>query len=388
MRHAIGTLLVLVVLVCTFPQACSAYSVLTHEQIVDLLWDEQIKPLLLQKYPGATADDLRVAHSYAYGGCLIQDMGYYPFGNRLFSDLVHYVRSGDFVQALLSEATDVNEYRSSVVPAVPAGELINAVVANELQDREQLRKWIYVIEKREGNQSLTEEQVETKNGPLYRVLARDGVPLTPDQRRQDNARIGRLLHDTGQQAKLKQQYDDDEQKLEKLMRVMPQAFLYDYDGVDGKFVRLKFRPDPSYQPPDYEARVVHSLAGTVLIDSQHQRLAKLSGQLINGVNFGFGILGHIDNGGTIEIGRVQVGPLQWKTALLNIQLSGRLIFFKTISKQQYEVRSNFRAVPGDLSLADANDLLVSPILHSPGPKPRHGDPATTAFNLPQESLPE
>jgi len=110
MRHAIGTLLVLVLLVFTFPQACSGYSVLTHEQIVDLLWDEQIKPLLLQKYPGATADDLRMAHGYAYGGCLIQDMGYYPFGNRLFSDLVHYVRSGDFVQALLSEATDVNEY--------------------------------------------------------------------------------------------------------------------------------------------------------------------------------------------------------------------------------------------------------------------------------------
>jgi zinc dependent phospholipase C len=110
MRHAIGTLLVLVLLVFTFPQACTAYSVLTHEQIVDLLWDEQIRPLLLQKYPGATADDLRMAHSYAYGGCLIQDMGYYPFGNRLFSDLVHYVRSGDFVQALLSEATDVNEY--------------------------------------------------------------------------------------------------------------------------------------------------------------------------------------------------------------------------------------------------------------------------------------
>ncbi len=110
MRHAVGTLLVLVLLVFTFPQACTAYSVLTHEQIVDLLWDEQIKPLLLQKYPGATDEDLRMAHSYAYGGCLIQDMGYYPFGNRLFSDLVHYVRSGDFVQALLSEATDVNEY--------------------------------------------------------------------------------------------------------------------------------------------------------------------------------------------------------------------------------------------------------------------------------------
>jgi hypothetical protein len=280
------------------------------------------------------------------------------------------------------------QYQSSVAPVVPASQLIHAVVANELRDREQLRKWMYVIEKREGKQSLTEEQVETRNGPLYRVLAMDGIPLTPDQRQQDNARISRLLQDTSQQVKLKQSYDDDEQKLEKLMRVMPQAFLYDYDGVDGTFVRLKFRPDPSYNPPDYEARVVHSLAGTVLVDAQQKRLAKLSGQIMNSVQFGWGIFGHIDRGGTIEVGRAQVGPSQWKTALLNIQLSGRLIFFKTISKQQYEVRSNFRAVPGDLSLSDANQLLVSPILHPPGPENRHIDAATSSVNSPREFLPE
>ncbi len=109
-RRASGALALSVLLVCALSQVCSGYSVLTHEQIVDLLWDEQIKPLLLQKYPGASPDDLRAAHAYAYGGSLIQDMGYYPFGNKFFSDLAHYVRSGDFVQALLSEATDVNEY--------------------------------------------------------------------------------------------------------------------------------------------------------------------------------------------------------------------------------------------------------------------------------------
>ena len=87
-----------------------AYSVLTHEEIVDLLWADTIKPLLLQKYPAATEDDLHKAHAYAYGGCLIQDMGYYPFGNKMFSDLVHYVRSGDFVDALIGESTDINEY--------------------------------------------------------------------------------------------------------------------------------------------------------------------------------------------------------------------------------------------------------------------------------------
>ncbi|MBZ5646976.1 MAG: hypothetical protein LAN37_07105 [Acidobacteriia bacterium] len=243
-------------------------------------------------------------------------------------------------------------------PVVPAGELIHAVVANELGDRVQQLKWMYVIEKRVGTQSLTEEQVETKSGPVYRVLAMDGIPLTPDQRQQDNARIGRLLRDTGQQSKLKQQYDDDEQKLETLMRVMPDAFLYDYDGVDGDLVRLKFRPDPNYKPPNYEARVVHSLAGIVLVDPRQKRLAKLSGQLINRVEFGWGLLGHIDDGGTIEIGRVQVGPSQWKTALINIQLSGRLVFFKTISKQEYETRSDFRTVSGALSLVEASQLLA------------------------------
>lgn len=92
------------------PTQASAYSVLTHEQIVDLVWDQQLKPLLLAKFPGATSEQMTDAHAYAYGGCMIQDMGYYPFGNRHFSDLVHYVRSGDFVINLLKDAQDMNEY--------------------------------------------------------------------------------------------------------------------------------------------------------------------------------------------------------------------------------------------------------------------------------------
>ena len=87
-----------------------SYSVLTHEQIVDLLWKDRIQPLLLKRFPNTSEDDLRKAHAYAYGGCVIQDMGYYPFGNKYFSDLVHYVRSGDFVIALLEDASNLNEY--------------------------------------------------------------------------------------------------------------------------------------------------------------------------------------------------------------------------------------------------------------------------------------
>jgi hypothetical protein len=92
------------------PPPSAAYAVLAHEAIVDSAWDEAIKPLLLERFPQATPEELKTAHAYAYGGCVIQDMGYYPFGNKFFSDLVHYVRSGDFVEALLRDSQDLNEY--------------------------------------------------------------------------------------------------------------------------------------------------------------------------------------------------------------------------------------------------------------------------------------
>ena len=91
-----------------------AYSVLTHEEIVDLAWTSEIQPLLLQRFPGLTADQIKEAHAYAYGGSVIQDLGYYPFGDREFSDLVHYVRSGDFVVELLRQSQDANEYAFSL----------------------------------------------------------------------------------------------------------------------------------------------------------------------------------------------------------------------------------------------------------------------------------
>ena len=137
MRNPIRAMLAALLVVLGFSHVCNGYSILTHEEIVDLLWADQIKPLLKQKYPNATEDDLRKAHAYAYGGCLIQDMGYYPFGNTMFSDMVHYVRSGDFVEALLAESTDINEYAFSLgalthyVADIVGHPVVNASVARE-----------------------------------------------------------------------------------------------------------------------------------------------------------------------------------------------------------------------------------------------------------------
>jgi hypothetical protein len=109
-KLAIRLGLAMVVTLIYTSQPCAAYSVLTHEEIVDLAWQDNLLPLLKKRFPAATDDDLKKAHAFAYGGSVMQDMGYYPFGNKYFSDLTHYVRSGDFVVDLLKEASDIDEY--------------------------------------------------------------------------------------------------------------------------------------------------------------------------------------------------------------------------------------------------------------------------------------
>src|SRR5579872_7006710 len=113
-RHRPGSfgrragVLTLAVLCCA--PTLGAYSVLSHEAIIDSAWDSSIKPLLLSRFPQATPEELKHAHANAYAGCIVQDMGYYPFGSQFFSDLVHYVRSGDFIVNLVREAQNLNEY--------------------------------------------------------------------------------------------------------------------------------------------------------------------------------------------------------------------------------------------------------------------------------------
>jgi hypothetical protein len=108
-RKTFAAILV-VVLAASFPQTCGAYAVLSHQAIIDAAWDTHIKPLLLKRKPSATEEELSEAQSYAYGGAIIQDMGYYPYGSHFFSDLTHYVRSGDFIEALLRDANDLDDY--------------------------------------------------------------------------------------------------------------------------------------------------------------------------------------------------------------------------------------------------------------------------------------
>jgi hypothetical protein len=242
-------------------------------------------------------------------------------------------------------------------PTQSAHDLVKDVVYNELQERRHPSLWQYRVNKRVLSQDLLEQEVETISGPVFRVLARQDTPLDPPARKKETDRLNNLVRNTSEQARMKQDNDNEEQRIQRLIAAMPDAFLYDYDGASEGGIRLAFRPNPAYNPPTYEARVYHALSGKVWIQPEQKRLLKIDAHIVSEIDFGFGLLGKVEKGGTFQIERQQVSPNRWKTSLLDVHVSGRIILFKTISKDQHEVRTDFKPMPSTTTVQDAVTLL-------------------------------
>jgi hypothetical protein len=242
-------------------------------------------------------------------------------------------------------------------PAESAHDLVKDVVYNELQERRTVSLWQYREEKRVASQTTIQQEVETRSGIVFRVLARQGRPLDPAAQKKETDRLNSLVRNTAEQARMRQESQAEEQRLERLIGAMPEAFLYTYDGMAEGNLRLSFRPNPAYNPQTYEARVYHGLAGEILIQPQRKRLVKIDAHIMTEIDFGYGLLGRVEKGGTFQIEREQVAENRWKTSLLEVHISGRVVLFKAISKDQREVRSNFQPVSSDLSVPGAVALL-------------------------------
>lgn len=242
-------------------------------------------------------------------------------------------------------------------PSQPAQDLVKDVAYNELQDRVQESFWEYRIDKRVDRHTLTEERVETRYGRLTRLIAKDGLPLSKAEQQQEDARLQSLLHNPGELQKAKEQFEKDDRRLKRLYAILPTAFLCDYDGEDGGNIRLRFRPNPAFKAPTYEARIFHALGGQIWIDPRQKRLVAIKSELIERVTFAYGLLGYVNKGGSFAIHRRQVSPAHWRTDLIDLQASGRLLLFKNVSREQHEARSRFEAVPGNTTLEQAEALL-------------------------------
>jgi hypothetical protein len=239
-----------------------------------------------------------------------------------------------------------------------AHDLVRRVVTNELKFQvEDHSRWMYRHEKEESERKQVKEIVETNDGSLSRLLSINGRTLDAAQQQKEDQRLQRLVSHPDEQRKLQQASTKEAERGTHLFNILPNVFVFAYAGRQGDFVTLTFRPDPNFQPPSIEARVLHSMEGEITVDIKEERLAALSGHLVEDVKFGGGLLGHLDKGGEFEVKQAEVAPGHWEMTVLDVDMKGKALLFKTIDVQETENHSDFRRMPDDQTLAEAAGTL-------------------------------
>lgn len=222
-------------------------------------------------------------------------------------------------------------------------------------------------EKRTPQLSQTKLMVETSQATAGLLVMQNGHPLTPQQRHDEEARLANYIQSPQELRKKKKQEKEDAEHTERILRALPDAFLYQRDGTGAgiqslgapgdEFVRLNFRPDPSYNPPSHVEQVLTGMSGHLLIDTTQNRIAEIDGTLSKEVEFGWGILGHLDPGGRFLVQQSDVGDHQWEVTHMQLSFTGKVLFIKRINMHSNEIFSDFHSVPGNLTFAQGVELL-------------------------------
>jgi hypothetical protein len=261
----------------------------------------------------------------------------------------------------LAAFTLSSDSKLSSPPNMSADELVRQVVANETQlvDSDHSH-WMYRQHHVEDGKDTLKECVDTDQGALCRLIAEGGHPLSQSEQAKEKERLAELVKNPERQRKLQEARKKDGDQALKMLKMLPNAFHYEYAGTEGDLVKLKFVPNPQFTPPDRESRVFHAMVGFMWVDRDAKRLVELSGKLTRDVDFGFGLLGHLYRGGTFQVKRADVGDGHWETTLLDVKIRGKALFFKTINADQRETTDNFAKAPGKLTMAEGMKMLEVP----------------------------
>jgi hypothetical protein len=239
-----------------------------------------------------------------------------------------------------------------------AGGFVRAVVANELKaDANDHSRWMYLDDNKVPDSHTVKIVIQTAQGDLSKTLKKDGRALTADEQKQDEKKIDDFVQDASVREKQKRDHEQDSEKAAALTKLLPDAFLWTFAGQKGASTTLDFKPDPKFNPPTRESRVFAAMEGTMVVDTKQKRIKQLRGTLTHDVDFGYGLLGKLQKGGTFEIERQQIAPGIWDITTTHIHIHGRALIFKSISEEQDEVTSNYHRTPASLSLADAAKML-------------------------------
>lgn len=233
-------------------------------------------------------------------------------------------------------------------------DLLKRVVKNELQaEAKDHAHWEYLTQSKKSGEEIKKRVIQTKEGEMSAVLARNGQPLTAAQKKKQDRRIQSLVNDPDQLRERRHKQAHDAREAQHLLRILPQAVIADYEQRKGNLVELHFKPNPKFHPHSHEEEVFHGMEGDIWVDAKQDRLAQIDGRLIRNIDFWGGLLGHLDKGGQFQVKQSEVAPGYWEITLMHINMKGKALFFKTIGVHEDESRSDFKRVPNDLSLKQA-----------------------------------
>jgi len=246
-------------------------------------------------------------------------------------------------------------------------ELVRRTVQQEIAPGNGNARAMFLDRKETPRGSQTKLIVETREGMAGMLIAINDKPLPPEQRQAEEARLSELARNPEALKKKQKSEKEDEERVTRIMKALPDAFLYEPDGttvgnqtigkVGDQLVRLKFRANPRYSPPSHVEQVLTGMQGYLLIDADQHRIARIDGILSKEVSFGWGILGHLDRGGHFLVEQAEVIPGDWEVTHMSLSFTGKELLFKSLNIRSDEVFSNFRPAPSNLNFAQGVELL-------------------------------
>lgn len=250
------------------------------------------------------------------------------------------------------------EIQQSTVPQESAQEFVKKMVKNELKcENDDKTHWRFRKVDVKPGRSETWDVIETKNGEVERLFEVNGRALTQQERAADQTRLSKFLRSASEEATKKKTAGADSNREQQLLGMLPYALVYQYADKNGDLVKLTFKPNPRFRASTREAEVFHHMTGALIVDEKRMRLAELRGQLVSRVNFGYGLLGHLNKGGTFNVKQGMVTKDHWDMTLLDTELTGKALFFKTISVREKLIESDYQRVSDTLTLEQAAKML-------------------------------
>ena len=266
-------------------------------------------------------------------------------------------RMATMAVALLTLAVGSQAFGQASDPR--ALEAVKSAVASQLEaDRVDHSNWIY----REQEANLTYTCVGSPQGELRRLIMRDGKPVSQAEAQQESQQIANFVHDPAEQARAHKNAVHDDEQATELLKMLPQAFLWTIAAQNGDVMTLNYRPNPSFDGPDMESKVMSTMAGQMVVTRKgnQYRIQTFRGALTDDFKIAFGVIAKLYKGGTFDVERREVARGFWEITDTRVHIAGHALFFKTIGTQQDEIKTDWKPSPAKNLVEAARLLGVNP----------------------------